>query len=168
MVPAVSPNGEIFNSGCATVYGDSDNAAGTACIQQSYLQNEPGQVYVDNQITSTGRDTHNNLIGLKDYYFYRNGHTYTRVGWSPSSTHSTGSPESITLTASFGPFSASVQEYLYPSTLNPEFPYGMQDAAFGSLWTGSNHDYNSANNVAIVHNGPGSPSDASLLVWIDW
>ena len=41
-----------------------------------------------------------NLLLLQSNYCYCNKYSYTRVGWSPSSTISTGQPRSYSLTAS--------------------------------------------------------------------
>jgi hypothetical protein len=164
------PGGTIFASGCQnTSPSDSDGAVGTACVQQSYLQNIVGAVYVENQITSTGEATGAKLNTLRGYYIYNNGFTYTRVGWSPSGTVKEGSPTTYTLTASGAGFSASVQETQYPDTLSPYFPNGVSEAAFGSQWSGSNKNtFDSANSVAIVHNGHGSPSNTKIGVYIAW
>ena len=125
----------------------------TAGLQQSYLESKPGAYYLDNQVTSTGYTV---LTGFDDltrltgsYCWCNNGYTYTRVGWSPASTITKGSPATYTLSASWGAFSISVQEMQYPETLSPNFPSGISEPAFGSQWNGSNNNYtyDSANSV---------------------
>jgi hypothetical protein len=167
----------IFNSVCTSTTGYVDgNAAvfGTACLQQSYLETKPGAYYLDNQVTSTGYtllrafDDITRLTGA--YCWCNNGYTYTRVGWSPSSTITKGNPTSYTLSASWGVFNVSVQETQYPETLSPYFPSGISQPAFGSQWNGSNNNYtyDDANSVAIVHEGPGAPGPARVIVGISW
>ncbi len=170
-----TPN--IFNSVCTTATGYVDGHAavfGTACLQQSYLESKPGAYYLDNQVTSTGYTL---LTGFDDltrltgsYCWCNNGYTYTRVGWSPTSTITKGSPTTYTLSANWGGFSISVQEMQYPETLSPNFPSGISEPAFGSQWNGSNNNYtyDSANSVAIVHEGPGAPGPARVNVAISW
>jgi hypothetical protein len=164
---------DVFNSVCATAAGGAyDAVQGSACLQQSYLETKPGKYYLENQITTTGFDDlgGGGLTALEgNYCWCNNGYTYTRVGWSPSSTISEGSPTTYTLTASGAGFSGSVQETQYPQTLSPLFPSGLGQPAFGSEWRG-NVDINdiSANSVAIVHEGPGAPGPATVVVWFSW
>jgi hypothetical protein len=174
----------IFHSVCFTVHGGYQNLIyGHACLQQSFLQRQPGQWYIENQVQTSGSSTlfpQQPLTQLEGWYCYcANGYKYTRVGWSPSATISRGSPTTYTLTASGAGFSASVQETQYPDTLSPAFPSGVEQPAFGSVWKGRNGNsrgvygpgnniVDDANSVAIVHNGPGSPSNAAVHVEIWW
>ena len=165
---AITPN--IFYSACTTTYaGPYDTFWGTACIQQSYLESKPGAYYLNNQVTTSGGSQVSgwNLVKLSgNYCWCGNGYVYTRVGWSPSGSISKGNPTTYTLTASGGGFSASIQESQYPETLNPIFPSGFSEPAFGSQWLGSNTapTVNDANSVAIVHEGPGAPGPANVVV----
>jgi hypothetical protein len=166
----ITPN--VFFSACTTAYaGIYDEFYGTACIQQSYLESQPGAYYLNNQVTSSGGSEIQgfNLVMLSaNYCWCDNGYTYTRVGWSPSASIPEGSPTTRTLTAAWGGFSASIQATIYPQSLNPIFPSGVTEPAFGSEWLGSDTSpiVDSANSVAIVHEGPGSPGPARVVVSI--
>jgi hypothetical protein len=163
---------DIFYSACTTTYaGIYDEFYGTACIQQSYLESKPGAYYLNNQVTTSGASEIPGwpLTQLRgNYCWCGTGYTYTRVGWSPSGTIYEGNPVTYTLTASGGGFSASIQESQYPETLTPIFPSGVSEPAFGSEWSGSNYYpvVDSANSVAIVHEGPGAPGPADVVVGI--
>lgn len=165
---------DVFYSACATTYGGTVDAFyGQACIQQSYLESQPGAYYLNNQVTTSGGSQVPgwDLTSLSgNYCWCNNGYKYTRVGWSPSSSIDEGSPTTYTLTATFGIFSASIQEDQYPASLNPIWPSGINEPAFGSEWIGSNTSpsVDSANSVAIVHEGPGSPGPADVAVNITW
>ena len=89
----IAAAGNIYNSVCVTAYGTYHFIFGTACLQQSYLSEKPGDlVYrepkswqvVPRQLTGM------NLLRLQSNYRYCNKYTYTRVGWSPSSTINKG------------------------------------------------------------------------------
>jgi hypothetical protein len=168
----VSPD-SIFNSGCAHDYfpNTSKKIWGEACIQQSFLEDVPGSVYVENQVTTTGDDTYASdsyLTYLEGDSHWPVGVTETRVGWSPSGTINEGSPTLYTLMASYDGLGGSIQEYQYPATLSPYYPSGPSDPGFGSDWEGYNQNTdNSANNVDIVHIGPGSTNYASVSVVIE-
>jgi hypothetical protein len=166
----------IFNSACATVYGDQQGAVdvitGTSCLVQRWVQTGAGNCgcwYSSNTITSTGESiaTYQNITQLSAYNCYCNGHSYTTVGWSPSASHPVGTPTTYTLSAFWGPFSASVQETEYPGTLSP---YGPSGGQFGSTWNGSNDDYtyDSANSVSLVHTCVYCTGDAYDYVGIGW
>ena len=78
----ITPN--IFYSACTTTYaGIYDEFYGTACIQQSYLEHQPGAYYLNNQVTSSGGSE---IQGFQltelsgSYCWCDNGYTYTRVG----------------------------------------------------------------------------------------
>lgn len=95
---------DVFNSACTTTSGTVDGYAGiqgTACLQQSYLETQPGAYYLNNQVTSTGDSEFGGYIALTklsgSYCWCDNGYTYTRVGWSPSATVSVGNPTTYTL-----------------------------------------------------------------------
>ena len=172
-VPGAAVAGSIFNSVCTTVHGGYYNAIwGTSCLVQSFLQRLPGQWYIENQVTTSGQSPRSGLqplTQLQGWYCYcANGFTYTRVGWSPSASRQVGTPTTYTLSAGYGGFSVSVSETQYPNTLGPVFPSGVGQPAFGSVWKGSNHAIDDANSVAIIHNGPGSPSNARVNVEIWW
>lgn len=167
----------IFNSVCTTTSGSFNGYRGihgTACLQQSYLETKPGAYYLNNQVTSTGYTEFGGYINLTklsgSYCWCNNGYIYTRVGWSPSGTVSVGSPTTYTLSASGAGFGVSVQETQYPESLSPLFPSGISQPAFGSQWNGSNNNYtyDAANSVAIVHEGPGAPGPARVVVSISW
>jgi hypothetical protein len=164
----------IFNSVCTTTYGGPDNEDwGQACLVQSYLESQPGAYYLHNQVETSGAATTTNSHLVKlygNYCWCGTSYTYTRVGWSPPGTISEGSPKTYTLTTNYGPFSVSVSETQQPSTLTPIFPSGVSEPAFGSQWTGNNNNgvVNDANSVAIVHEGPGAPGPARVVVGISW
>lgn len=173
---AAAANGP-FNTVCADVNsgGSLPINEGSACLVQTWLQTGSascGCWYLSNVITSTGVNysTDTDLTNLSAWYYWGNGHTYTRGGWQPSATINEGSPTTYTLSAAYGGFGASVQELQYPATLSPQFPNTMANAAFGSNWYGSNNDYtyDSANSVAIVNTGVGSPGAANVGVGLQW
>jgi hypothetical protein len=163
----------IFYSACTTAENETVLVYGTACLQQSYLETQPGAYYLDNQVTSSGSSELFNNVDLTQlqgsYCWCDNGYTYTRVGWSPSGTIYEGNPVTYTLSASGAGFTVSVQEDQYPQTLSPIFPSGVSEPAFGSAWDGSNNFIvDSANSVAVVHEGPGSPGPADVVAGISW
>jgi hypothetical protein len=166
----ITPN--VFYSACTTTHaGIYKEFYGTACIQQSYLESKPGAYYLNNQVTSSGGSEIQGFPLVKlsgNYCWCGNGYTYTRVGWSPSGSIYEGNPTTYTLTAAWDGFSASIQETQYPQSLNPIFPSGVSEPAFGSQWLGSDTSpvVDSANSVAIVHEGPGSPGPANVIVSI--
>jgi hypothetical protein len=174
----IAAAGDIYNSVCVTAYGTYHFIFGTACLQQSYLEQKPGAWYIENEIVASGTTSVNgmNLLRLQSNYCYCNKYTYTRVGWSPSSTIDKGEPTSYNLSASYGPFSVSVQENQYPGSLSPLYPNGPASPSFGSSWTGSangtttggNYNYVDANSVAIIHDGKGTTNNANVAVKISW
>jgi hypothetical protein len=176
--PRIVTAGTVYNSVCVTTYGTYHFIFGTACLQQSYLERKPGAWYIENQIVTSGTTSVNGfyLLRLQSNYCYCNQYTYTRVGWSPSSTIDKGEPTSYSLSASYGPFSVSVQENQYPGSLSPLFPDGPTSPSFGSSWTGSangtttggNYNYVDANSVAIIHDGHGTTNNANVAVGIGW
>lgn len=167
---AMASSGSIFHSNCATEYKYGGLISTKACVVQKWLQTGSGSCgcwYSSNTVTSSGTaQSGDRLYSLRASFCYCNGYAYRTVGWSPSASRSVGSPTTYTLTAIFGPFSASVQETQYPGTLNPNWPNGTNNAAFGSDWNGSagNGSSVSANSVALVNPGVGSPGDASARV----
>lgn len=156
-----STSASIFNSGCS--YSSGGGISGEACVQQSWLEQKPGAYYVENQVTTSAIANSGDITALTGYYYWGNGDVYTRVGWSPSAQISEGSPTTYTLSAAADGFAASVSETQYPATLNPYFPNGQGQSAFGSLWNGNvSGAYVSANSVAIVHLGAGATGDCSV------
>jgi hypothetical protein len=176
-IPGVAPaaSASIFNSVCATVIGGTDNGIqGKACLVQSFLQQKaPNQWYIENKIQSSAASTKHGIQPLtqeKAWYCYcANGFTYERVAWQPAQTHGvSGVP--ITLSASAAGFSVSVSLMVFPESVGPVTPSGFNQPAFGAIWKGQNAaTWDQANSVAIIHNGPGSPSNARVnltLVWV--
>ncbi|MGD0683987.1 MAG: hypothetical protein ABSA03_02615 [Streptosporangiaceae bacterium] len=171
---------DIFNSACTTTYGGAPYNIiwGQACLQQSYLESKPGAYYLNNQVETSGSSGYESGVYLSEplvllygnYCWCGNGYTYTRVGWSPSHTYNEGSPTTYTLSAAYDGLGASVSETQYPATLTPIYPSGVNEPAFGSEWQGSNENgiVDDANSVAIVHEGPGAPGPARVVVGITW
>jgi hypothetical protein len=172
VAPAASTN--IFNSACATIAGGTDGGIqGRACLVQTFLQQKPGQWYIENKIQSSAASTKHGIQPLtqeKAWYCYcANGFTYDRVAWQPARAYGvSGVP--ISLSASFAGFSVSVSLTVFPESVGPVTPSGISQPAFGSIWKGQNAaTWDQANSVAIIHNGPGSPSNARVnltLVWV--
>ena len=170
--PATPDIHNIFYSSCATVW-ETFTVTSTGSPASSSPISSPSRAdYLNNQVTTSGASNYTvPLVQLKGSYCWcGNGYTYTRVGWSPSATINEGNPTTYTLTAGGAGFSASIQETQYPQSLSPIFPSGVNEPAFGSEWQGSNANgtVDSANSVAIVHEGPGAPGPAIVKVSITW
>lgn len=173
-------SGSIFNSGCANVNGDYLGNGlyaiiGQACIIQRWLQTGSGGChcwYSSNSVQGTGYSDSGDtdITQLQGWYCYCNGHTYTRDAMSPQTPINVGSPTTYTLTATWLGFGVSISESQYPQTLKPYWPNGIENAAAGSTWNGSNKNYisDAANSVAIVNPGVGSPGAAGVYVGVGW
>lgn len=165
-----------FNTSCTTVNNNSSGESWDSCLNQTWLHTGSascGCWYSSNQIESSVYQSTNPKYGLwdlskiEDYYCYCNGDTYHRDGeWGPNSTHYGPSSGDFTLSAGYAGFSASVSQSLGSSTrLDPDYPNTTANAAFGSIWSSSNGtsgEWDSADSVAIVNTGVGSPGDATL------
>ena len=179
-VPTITMTANIFNSVCTTTYGGAPYNIiwGTACLQQSYLETKPGAYYLNNQVITSGASGYQSGVYLSEpltllygnYCWCGNGYTYTRVGWDPTVTRPEGSPTTYTLSATYDGLGTSLSETEYPATLTPIYPSGVNEPAFGSEWQGSqeNETVVAANSVAIVHEGPGAPGPARVVVGIRW
>ena len=168
----VASSNSPFHVACTNVQDNSSGESWSSCLDQTWLATGSGSCgcwYSSNQISSSVYQAPNygwGLSKIEEYYCYCNGYTYNRVGdWGPEQTYF-GPSGSFTLSAGFGGLSASITQALTSNTrLDPNYPNGTTDAAFGSTWSSSSGtvgQWDSAKSVAIVNPGVGSPGDADL------
>ena len=167
---AYSP-GQIIETPCASVSGDSNNAYGRACDVQKMVQdNGGGNWIVGDETTSSGNDTGpfrwNTLESLTAYVNY--GANNTIVQWKPGSSVPEGNCSTVSLSLSYDNVGLSDSETVCPDR---EDPYGTGTAnKFGAQWSGcdTSNYVEGADSVDVDNN----PSNASVwpgvTVGISW
>ena len=139
--PASISKGTIFNSTCDHVTIDSGAAWGTSCLVQRMAQDtEPDDVYVEDEITTSGNDPSGLiLLAGTDYYRYPGSSgEHGIVQWDPSATKDVGNPQKWTVGISYDGIGVSVSQTVYPDEITPVLQQynGDYPTSVGSYWTG--------------------------------
>jgi hypothetical protein len=163
----VSP-GQIYNSGCVDVAGNSNQTHGHACIVQKLMQdNGGGDWYVGDEITSSGWGTDYwwKLSGLQAWDQF--GANNTIVQYSPQSTQHPSACGTVTFSLAYNGIGVSASSNVCPDRLDPKF---WGSTGFGTNWTGCApvNYVESAPGVDVDHNPWNASQYASINVYIWW
>lgn len=168
--PSYSP-GQIIQTPCASVSGDSGQAYGRTCDVQKMVQdNGGGNWIIGDEVTGSGNDTGpyrwNTLTNLTAYVNY--GANNTIVQWTPNSSIYEGSCSTVSLGLTYDGVSLSDTQTICPDR---EDPYGTNTGnKFGSSWSGcDSNNFVEGVNAVDVDNNPSNASDwPGLTVSISW
>lgn len=177
----VRPNTGIYHSVCTSVgaepgtYPGGYAVQGSACLVQSYIEQQPGNWYISNEINAHGTSyagSLGNLTSLRAWDCYCNKYTYYLVQSHPDATIDEGNPTSLTFSVNVpGIGGVSDTVTIYPQQEEPYYPDGSTNGqSYGAVWHGSayNHTVVADDSLSLIHDGHGTTNNANVSVEIWW
>jgi hypothetical protein len=160
--------GQILETPCVSVTGDSGSAWGRACDTQKFVQDNGGANWVvGDQIVGSGNDPGSAaLSNLKAWVSY--GPNNSIINWSPNATVSVGGCTNWTAGLTYSGLNLSASTTICSDRVDPYDAGG--GTQFGSSWSGCDvSNYTEGVAAVDVDNNPSNASFwVTLNIYIGW